>query len=407
MAILATKIGPGTFGVPPLGVFHPGETREVPQEVAVWLSKYKDEFRIEYTDTADLAHRGPDGKVRYVGFRGPIDTRFGYGGGGALVLRALARVGIETSVGNQYVHLPDLHPEAAGQVLSRKYLPKVEITHSTPEQYPPSEAAIRVAWTMWESDRIPDHDGHSMKNWVTLLNQVDHLVVPCQHNAEVFRDSGVTVPTTVIPYGIDPEPWPYVDRPERDTFTVIQFGDLSARKGPEEALEAFQLAFPKERDVRIIFKTLWGKFGHAPGLIPQFRDPRVQVIDGAWPRSQLLDFMTAADCFIWLSRGEGFGLPPAQAALTGLPVVMTTHTGMAEYYDPKFFYGVGCPTMSESPLGGRWYEPSVEEAAAQLRKVYENRKEAKRRGKAASTYIRKRLTLDRMGQQIQTLLETF
>lgn len=59
---------------------------------------------------------------------------------------------------------------------------------------------------------------------------------------------------------------------------------------------------------------------------------------------------------------------------------MTTQTGMAEYYDPKYFYKIEDYGLSEAPIYGRWIDPDVDSAAAQLRYVYEHRQEALRKG---------------------------
>jgi hypothetical protein len=95
-----------------------------------------------------------------------------------------------------------------------------------------------------------------------------------------------------------------------------------------------------------------------------------------------------------------------QAALTGLPVVMTTHTGMGAYYKPQFFYGVRNAGMSASPMGGEWYEPDIEHAAEQLLKVYNDRPASLRRGKAAATYTRKNFSLEAFSERLGAYLET-
>lgn len=412
MAIHATNRA-GEFGVPGLGVFLPGETREVPPPVAAWLMR-RPEFSVQADSLSDYALRDETGRVRYLGYTGPVDSRFGYGGGGILILRALTRLGVQASVnpkyngGHEVAYRVDLPREAATQLEPRGFVPQVDIVHCLPDDIADSQAPRKVIWTMWESDRIPDGSKKPFGDWAAKINSnAERLIVPCQHNAEVFAACGVEVPITVLPYGLDTDIWPFYERPERDTFTVVQYGDLSARKGPLEAIEAFQKAFPNEPDVRLILKTAAGRFNYGVGFIPEFRDSRIQVLNATWSRAQLVQLLHAADAFIWLSRGEGFGLPPLQAALTGLPVIMTTHTGMAEYYKPQFFYGVRSAGTSPSPLGGDWQEPDTDHAAEQLRKVYEGRKAALKRGKAAATYVQKNFSLDaftaRLGQFIETL----
>ncbi len=420
MTYLATlKPGVGQYGVPGVGAFAPGETRQVPTETAIWLRDQP-----EFDVTAELPlddqlFRDETGKPKYLGYYGPIDSRFGYGGGGITILRALTKLGIDVSVNPAYngekqyaaAYPVDLPFDAACQLARRTFIPKWEIAQCLPDAYEFNKySKYRAGFCMWEMTHIPDGSKYSKDapfgDWAALINKhTERLIVPCQHNAEVFSNCGVRVPITTIPYGLDVELWPYYERPERDIFTVVLFGDLTVRKGPKEAFQAFQTAFGHQDDVRLVLKSQHMHFGLGSN-IPMTGDPRVSFINATWTRAQLLQFLHDADCFIWPSRGEGFGLPPLQAALTGLPVVMTTHTGMAEYYDPRYFYRIEAAGKSEAPLYGNWIDPDVDSAAAQLRKVYDNHKAALKKGKQAAAYARKNFSLDAFAGRLGAFLET-
>jgi glycosyltransferase involved in cell wall biosynthesis len=414
MSIYATNTA-GEYGIPGMPVWRPRERREVTLDEAAYLQT-RPEFRLEF-DANDGRFRGEDGKPRWLGYFGPVDSRFGYGGGGISILRALTRLGVQARVTPYYNHGyetaygTDLPADAAAH-LQYRHFPQWTLAHCLPDDLPRLKSPRTVSWTMWEMDRIPDGTRKEVPfgDWARLINEhSQRLVVPCRHNAEVFANCGVQVPITVIPYGLDTDIWPYIERPERETFTVVQYGDLTDRKGPFEAVVAFQRAFPTEQNVRLILKSQHGHFGKATGGPPIIRDPRITLIDATWTRPQLVNFLGAADAFIWLSRGEGFGLPPLQAALTGLPVVMTTHSGMAEYYKPQYFYGVQSTGTSPAPLYGKWQEPDVDHAARHLRYIYEHRGQALKKGRRAASHIRKAFSLaafaNRLGAFLNTLEE--
>ena len=393
------------------------ETREVSMEAAAWMRSKPTEFRVRLEEPLDLPFRDEQGVPRFVGYYGPVDSRFGYGGGGITILRALTRLGITAAVSPAYngayetAYDVDLPKDAASQLGFRRFIPKWELAQCLPDDFARSNgAAHRVAWTMWEMNKVPDGSKWTKAlpfgNWPELINKhSDRLVVPCKHNAEVFAAEGVQVPISVLPYGLDTELWPYVERPERETFTVVLYGDLTDRKGPFEAVIAFQRAFPTEDNVRLVLKTQHGHLGKIQGL-PVIPDSRVRVINETWTRPQLLELLASADAFLWPSRGEGFGLPPLQAALTGLPVIMTTHTGMAEYYNPRYFYEIKTAGSSPAPIYGDWLDPDIDSAAEQLRKVYQNRKAASRKGKLAAGYVRKEFSLDAFATRLGAYLET-
>lgn len=407
----ATYTGPGKYGVPGAGVFEAGETKAVGAEVATWLLG-KRGFTLT-PDEAELALRDDAGRVRFVGYTGPVDARFGYGGAGITILRALTRLGVQARVNPGYngsfetAYPVDLPADAASQLGPRDFTPRYELVHCLPDDLPRSPSKCNIAWTMFESTRLPDGSINGFGDWAALLNRhAEQVIVPCAQNRDAFIVSGVERPITVLPYGLDTELWPFFARPERDTFTVVLFGELTARKAPLAAVEAFQLAFPNEKNVRLVLKTQNGVLGGLRGVIPEFRDQRIQVANASWGRAQLVELLHVADCFLWPSRGEGQGLPPLQAALTGLPVVMTTHTGMAEYYRPQFFYGIRAAGYSPNPLGGDWIEPDVEHAAEQLRAVYEDRKGALRRAKGAATFVRKNFSVEAFAARLSTFLNT-
>jgi hypothetical protein len=87
---------------------------------------------------------------------------------------------------------------------------------------------------------------------------IDRVIVPCEHNAQVFRDGGVACPISVIPGGTDPDEFPLITglRPERP-YTFLTIADRGNRKGWEEVYAAFFQAFRHDvgpDKVRLIIK---------------------------------------------------------------------------------------------------------------------------------------------------------
>lgn len=405
--------GVGQYGIPGMEVFRPGEERDITAEQAAYIQTLP-EFVLRF-DRDDGVFLNDIGVPEYVGYFGPIDSTFGYGGGGITILRALTTIGVKAYIHPNYsrwagpANSVDLPPDAAAH-LKNSHFPKWTIAHALPDDLPRVRSPRTVAWTMWEMDRVPDGSRTEAPfgNWVELINKnAERLVVPCQHNVNAFYDSGVTVPITAIPYGLDTDIWPWMERPERDTFTFVLFGDLTDRKGPREAVAAFLRAFPNNGDVRLVLKSQHGHFGggHRPGK-PIINDSRVTLIDETWTRQQLLSFLFFADAFVWPSRGEGFGLPPVQALLTGLPVITTTHTGMAEWFSPKYAYPITSLPPSPGPLYGNWLDPDVDSIADQMRAVYNSYGQAKRKAKAGAAHIRKHFSVEAFGQRIGAFLNS-
>ena len=60
--------------------------------------------------------------------------------------------------------------------------------------------------SMYEASLLP-------AGWAERLNLAHALIVPTPFVADAFRASGVTVPVEVVPDGIDPAAYPYLERP--------------------------------------------------------------------------------------------------------------------------------------------------------------------------------------------------
>jgi glycosyltransferase involved in cell wall biosynthesis len=115
----------------------------------------------------------------------------------------------------------------------------------------------------------------------------------------------------------------------------------------------------------------------------------------------MYELYKSADCFVFPSKGEGYGLPPREAMATGLPVIMTEYGSLIERVDPCTYYPipvimmekVDYPTKNlislENEDLGEWAVPDMYELRRMMRKVYNNKSEAKQRGKMAAMSIKR------------------
>lgn len=267
-----------------------------------------------------------------------------------------------------------------------------------------------ILYSMWETNELPG-------GWADATNEYAcHVVVPCHDQAEVWRDSGVTVPITVIPLGVDSDLWVYKERPERRggaPFTILSFGLLSSRKSPIETFT--KVCWPALDDVedwKLILKSRAGQFGGGK-LSPILQDERVEQISMNYRPSEMVDLCHSADVGIFLSRYEGYGLPPREMMSTGLPVIWTA--GHAHLEDCYQGVTVDIPATEEieakeayTGLGG-WLEPDWDAAAKALRREYEDWHERGRTqsamGTAAAHYIRSTRQWTNTAKQMAMLLE--
>jgi glycosyl transferase family 4 len=177
-----------------------------------------------------------------------------------------------------------------------------------------------VVSTMYETTRYP---ARGIRKMVAYARQI---IVPAEWLVGVMRDSGLPkhIPVSVVPGGVDAAEFP-IRLPERSPrkrpYTFLALGDGGGRKGEDIAYRAFFEQFGMSDDVRLIIKCRKGgmKYFYTD-------DPRVSI----WREDtvSMADVFAQVDCFVFPSRGEGWGLPPREAAATGLPVIFTHWSGL-------------------------------------------------------------------------------
>lgn len=223
-------------------------------------------------------------------------------------------------------------------------------------------AAIRVAVTMFESSELPP-------GWVDVLNRLEAVVVPCSWLERVFRDAGVTTTLHRVPLGIK-ECYTPVRRPVgRSPYTFLTVATPYPRKGWDVAVRAFDAAFGNSPDHRLLVKMRAGR-----RLPVRILHPRVEVVAEDLDDDGMAELYRSVDAFVFPSRGEGFGLPPREAAATGLPVVATAWGGTADDIDdwgwPLRFRLVRAWYGHSQLAGlGSWADPDVHHLADLMRQI--------------------------------------
>jgi len=269
------------------------------------------------------AMRGLDPGVRIVDMRGQTET-FGY---------------------------PD---ERSWQIADRA------VAMCVPPWLPSIRAGALSILTMCETTRLA-------QGWAETINRhASECIVPSRFCADVFMACGVHTKITVAPWGVNSNDFWTIDRRGHGTpYTFVWSGTPDYRKGWDVAYRAFYEAFGWREDVRLIL--------HLRNEMPfpmKFRDPNVEVRIGILDRPAWRALLAEADCFVFPSRGEGWGMPPREAAATGLPVITTRWSGLAEDID-EWAIPIEVAGLSPARYGwfsdvGEWAEPDRKELAGAM-----------------------------------------
>jgi len=279
------------------------------------------------------------------------------------------------------------------------------------------------------------------------LNQLDGVIVPCQWNLSVFRDSGVHVPIHVVPHLSQFESMPEPSPADRDRllghlgdyrqsidnrFIFYTIGFWSHRKAPYLAIEAYWKAFAHDDPVLMVVKTsnkditCWHRSWRngfrlrhpSPALSIERMirksggklAPVALIADEQLSDGEMQSLHALGNCFVSLTRTEGWGLGAFEAARLGKPVVMTAYGGQLDYLagdrskliDYKMI-PVHEPTWASSYTPqDYWADPDVNQAAACMRNIFDKPDAARADAAQQALHIEQKFSQDSI---VRLLLE--
>lgn len=329
-------------------------------------------------------------KINWWGWQNPLS---GYGIVNLEYATALERLTGEVTVGWERKNdmLPmhwDLLTDEQRKLLDKPFVKeRVGIIKTTPQLFVKNESEFRIGYTMVENTQMG-------KDWVGMCNKMNAMLVPSEYLIEVFKSSGVTVPIRAVKQGLDPRKFPYVDRQKKSIFTFGTIGYMDERKNWKDLIQAFCSEFDEHEPVQLIIKNSNRYFEH---MI--FNDKRIKVVNKNMTFKEITSLYSIMDCFVFPSHAEGSGLPPREAMSTGLPVILTNWSGLAEICNIEYNYplepvSIDFPDPRGSEQPGFQARLEVRELMYWMRYVYEHQDEAKEKGKKASEFIQKEYSWD-------------
>ena len=255
----------------------------------------------------------------------------------------------------------------------------------------------------WEETSFPRQYAQEFNRGVDLVTVMSGFV------RDVLRASGVRVPIAVVGLGADhileavSTPVPGTDV---SGFVFLHVSSCFPRKAVDVLVRSYCEEFTKDDNVRLIVKTFDNPHNTIREVMAGARSawPNHPPIDIVWQSLSLGEMRwlyERSGCLVSASRGEGFGLPAAEAMMLGLPVVATIYSGQADICVEDGCWPVEYElTQAQSHLTegeSLWAEPAVASLRSQMRAVWAaSREERARRAVVAAKHISSEFTWEQV-----------
>lgn len=282
-------------------------------------------------------------------------------------------------------------------------------------QWPPDlSAPAEGRWLVIQ----PWEFGSPPSDWMPVFtHRIDELWAYTNHVRDMYLEAGVPPEIVkVVPLGVDTEHFhPKASRRAlrtRKSFKFLFVGGTIARKGFDILLNAWKEAFRPGDDVCLVIKDMGGKSFYkgqtgsdwVREMQASGRCAEIEFIDDELAPSEMPGLYTACDVLVHPYRGEGFGLPIAEAMACGLPCVVTRGGAADDFCSDTESWGI---SAGRAPVpGGKvgpfetvsapwWLEPSIPDLVDKLRIAKSDHEARRSKGDAARRRIVEGFTWDK------------
>jgi len=292
--------------------------------------------------------------------------------------------------------------------------------------YPDLKRPILMVNSSYELLHAPHVDGNRLwafnmietdavdAEWVTAINrQCERVFVPCPPMIDVYKRSGITIPIDYIPLGVDLfdvlpiEDVSAVDQNSDFRFLTYSYG--AKRKGADIAISAFMKAFEGEHRYKLVIKVRDGY--DQPWLRDVAQHPQVELVMGRQSEREWLALQRSVHCFVFASRGEGWGFPPRELTLVGIPSIATQWMGMwdvDQWGFPVIYDGMSICEFEDYQANAKhakWVNPDEAHLIKQMQWIASNYPEAKQRALHGRAYLLQNFTWSQIGKRLADLVD--
>lgn len=275
-------------------------------------------------------------------------------------------------------------------------------------------AGPKIAYNVWESTKQPE-------NFFRRLLDFDQLWVPSKWQAMCSVEQGFPANRVkVVPEGVDGNIFYPVNKQRDDAFYFMFFGRWEHRKSVTEMVKAFKEEFKETPDVRLVLSA--DNPFPSDGMSNTYErlmryglvDDKIIVLHFP-PFQNYVKWLQTGHCLISCARSEGWNLPLIEAIACGIPTICSNFSGQLEfaegishlvkingYDEPKRVFG-----YKDGEVPGMWAEPDFDHLKKQMRFIYENYAECRKKAIIGSVETRKKFSWENAAKLAMHHLEEF
>ena len=238
--------------------------------------------------------------------------------------------------------------------------------------------------------------------WANSCNLMDELWLTTEEQIRACNNSGVTTPTYEINVPVDPEKFDKIyPKINFDSFNhcykFYTISEISYRKNILGLIASYYAAFTVNDNVCLIIrgfvdgKTAEETEMHLESILSIFKKdcrhpgfPPVIFISDHLSNDQLNGLHQSCNCFVTVSRGEGWNLPSLDAACFGNTVIVPGWNGTKKIFSDtnqlvinnvleKNVVGTQQTVPKLYNLDETWFEPSVSDASKFMKECYKKK----------------------------------
>jgi Flp pilus assembly protein TadD/glycosyltransferase involved in cell wall biosynthesis len=293
----------------------------------------------------------------------------------------------------------------------------VHVRHRWPPDFTPPPDGHWVMIQPWEFGSLP-------VEWVRRISAgLDEVWVPSLYVRNCFITSGVPAERVfVVPNGVNIDLFnpaaPAYPLQTTKSFKFLFAGGTIPRKGIDILLGAYTRTFTSKDDVCLVVKDMGGESFYKGQTAREWirrlqadaRNPEIDYIERTLSDREMAGLYSACDCLVAPYRGEGFGLPIAEAMACGRPVIVTGHGAAMDFCDERSGYLIPARevVLPEKRVGAyatvdfpRLAEPDQRRLAQLMQHVVSHRTEALEKGSWGAGWIRSNLTWRHSAERVE------